>query len=186
MPLTNVPLPFGLRDVKIYAHTPGTETPAAAGGIDLPNARTFSFTEASDSEELRGDDGVVAIHDLGSAVEWELEAGGLSFEAVKALYGGTITETGTTPAQTKTYSKADTDVRPYVSVVGQVISDSGGAVHCVLHKAKATGELSGEFADGQFFLTGASGRAIGRTSDRKMYEFKQYETLVPLTTTFPT
>ena len=182
MPLTVVPLPFGLRDVKIYPLT--GETPGS--GIDLPNARTFSFTEATDSEELRGDDGVVAIHELGSSVEWELEAGGLSFEAVKALFGGTITETGTTPAQKKIYAKNDTDTRPYVSVVGQVISDSGGDVHCVLHKAKASGELSGEFGDGQFFLTGASGRAIGRTTDRKMYEFRQNETAVPLTATFPT
>lgn len=184
MPLTVIPLPFGLRDVKIFPHTPGTETPGT--GVDLPNARTFSFTEASDSEELRGDDGVVAIHDLGSAVEWELEAGGISFEAVKALYGGTITESGTTPAMKKVYAKLDNDARPYVAVVGQVISDSGGDVHCVLFKAKATGELSGEFADGQFFLTGASGRAIGKTADRKMYEFRQNETAVPLTTTFPT
>lgn len=182
MPITTVPLPFGLRDVKIFpltGETPGT-------GVDLPNARTFSFTEASESEELRGDDGVVAIHDLGSAVEWELEAGGLSFEAVKSLFGGGIVESGTTPNMKKVYTKADTDVRPYVSVVGQVISDSGGDVHCVLHKAKATGELSGEFSDGQFFLTGASGRSIGRTTDRKMYEFRQNETAVPLTTTFPT
>jgi hypothetical protein len=170
--------------VKIFPHGAGTETPGT--GVDLPNARTFSFTEASDSEELRGDDGVVAIHDLGSSVEWELEGGGVSFEALKALFGGTIAETGTTPAQKKTYTKNDTDLRPYVSIVGQVISDSGGDVHCVLHKAKATGELSGEFADGQFFLTSASGRAIGRTSDRKMYEFRQNETAVPLTTTFPT
>lgn len=183
MALAETPLPFGLRDVKIYplvGEVPGT-------GVDLPNARTFSFTEASDSEELRGDDGVVAIHDLGSAVEWELEAGGLSFEAIAALYGGTITESGTTPNESKTYAKADTAVRPYVSVVGHVISDSGGAIQCVLHKAKATGELSGEFGDGQFFLTGASGRAIGRDSDRLMYEFRQFEDAddAVLSTTFP-
>lgn len=174
MPLTTTPLPFGLRDIKIKPFAAGSETPGAA--VDLPNAQTLSFSETSDEEELRGDDGLVAVHELGQSVEWELEAGGISLEAVKALYGGTIAETGTTPAQVKTYTKLDNDVRPYSQIEGQVISDSGGDFHCIIYKAKATGELSGEFADGQFFITGASGRGIGRTSDHKLYEFVQNET----------
>lgn len=112
MPLTTTPLPFGLRDVKIFpltGETPGT-------GIDLPNARTFSFSEAEDTEELRGDDGLVAVHGMGAAVDWELEAGGISFEAVAAMYGGTITETGVSPAAIKTFSKKDTDDRPYFRI----------------------------------------------------------------------
>src|SRR5262245_31523445 len=97
MPLTVIPLPYGVRDVKICpltADTPGT-------GIDFPNARTLSFSEAEDFEELRGDDGVVAVHGSGPSVDWELEGGGFSFEAVKALYGGAIIESGTTPNQKK-------------------------------------------------------------------------------------
>lgn len=167
-------LPFGLRDVKIKPMAAGSETPGTA--VDLPNARTFSFSETGDSEELRGDDGVVAIHDLGAGVDWELEAGGISLEAVAAMYGGAVVSAGVTPNQTKTYTKLDTDVRPYFQVEGQAISDSGGDFHVTVFKAKATGELSGELADGQFFLTGASGRGIGRSSDRKLYEMKQNET----------
>jgi hypothetical protein len=167
-------LPFGLRDVKIKPMAAGTETPGTA--VDLPNARTFSFEETGDSEELRGDDGVVAVHDLGSGMDWELEAGGISFEAVAAMYGGSVITTGVTPNQIKTYEKLDTDVRPYFQVEGQSISDSGGDFHCVIYKAKATGSLSGEQSDGTFFLTSASGRGIGRTSDRKLYKFVQNET----------
>ena len=167
-------LPFGLRDVKIKPMAAGSETPGTA--VDLPNARTFSFSETGDSEELRGDDGVVAVHDLGAGVDWELEAGGISLEAVAAMYGGAVVSAGTTPNQTKTYTKLDNDVRPYFQVEGQAISDSGGDFHVTVFKAKATGELSGELADGSFWLTGASGRGIGRTSDRKLYELKQYET----------
>lgn len=174
MALTNTPLPFGLRDVKISPMPAGSETPGTA--VDLPNARTFSFTETSDSEELRGDDGVVAVHDLGAGVDWELESGGVPLEAIAAMYGGEISSTGTTPDQVKTYTKLDNDARPYFQVEGQAISDSGGDFHVVLFKAKATGELSGEMSDGAFWLTGASGRAIGRTSDRKLYEFVQNET----------
>lgn len=173
MPLTNTPLPFGLRDVGIKvlnaAETAGTK-------VDFPNARTFSFSETTDSEELRGDDGVVAVHDLGSGVDWELEGGGYSFEAVAAMYGGTITSSGVTPNQVKTLDKNDNDPRPYFQVEGQAISDSGGDFHITLWKCKATGELSGEMADGSFWLTGASGRAIGLSSNRKLYTIVQNET----------
>jgi hypothetical protein len=124
MALTNTPLPFGLRDVKIRPFAPGTEVAGAA--VDLPNARTFSFSEAEDFQELRGDDGLVAVHGQGAAVDWSLESGGVPFEAVKAMFGGTITETGVTPSQIKTFSKGGHDIRPYFQVEGQAISDSGG------------------------------------------------------------
>lgn len=179
MPLTTIPLPFGLRDVKIKTMTAGTETLGAS--VDLPNARTFSFSETTDSEELRGDDGVVAVHDLGSGVDWELEGGGISLEAVAAMYGGTITSSGVAPNQIKSFTKLDNDIRPYFQAEGQAISDSGGDFHIVLYKCKATGELSGELADGSFWLTGASGRAIGRTSDRKLYSIVQNETTTEIT-----
>ena len=144
MAITVTPLPYGLRDVKI---TPYATATTLGTGVDLPNARTFSFTEAEDFEELRGDDKVVTVVGKGPGVEWELEAGGISFEAVKTMYGGTITETGTTPNQKKTWAKKATDVRPFFKVEGQAISDSGGDVHCVLDRCRATGDLEGEFGD---------------------------------------
>jgi hypothetical protein len=171
--LTTTPLPFGLRDVKLKALN---ASEVAGSSVDLPNSRTFSFSETSDSEELRGDDGVVAVHDLGSGVEWELESGGVPLEAIVVMYGGTITNSGTTPNRVKTYDKTDIASRGYFEAEGQAISDSGGDFHVKLYKCKATGELSGEMSDGSFWLTGASGRAIGRTSDRKLYSFVQNET----------
>lgn len=170
-PLTNTPLPFGLRDVKLFPLT----GEVAGAPVDLPNARTFSFSEAEDFEELRGDDGVRAVHGMGPSVDWELEGGGVSLEAVKTMFGGTIEETGVTPTQSKTYSKGGFDQRPYFKVEGQAISDSGGDFHVVLHRCRCTGELSGELADGSFWLTGASGRALPRDSDNLIYEFVQNE-----------
>lgn len=172
MPIGFQPLPFGLRDVKVRPLT----GEVAGTSVDLPNSRTFSFAEAEDFEELRGDDGLVAIRGLGPAVDWELEGGGISFEAVKTMYGGTIIESGTTPNQIKTFRKLDTDTRPYFQVEGQALSDSGGDFHVVLYRCRATGELSGELADGSFWLTGASGRALARQSDRRVYDMVQNET----------
>ncbi len=110
MPLTTIPLPFGCRDIKLF---PITAAGVVGAAIDLPNGRTLSFSEAEEFEELRGDDKVVTRRGSGASVEWELESGGISLEAWKALAGGLITESGVTPVQKKTFSKKSTDERPY-------------------------------------------------------------------------
>jgi hypothetical protein len=177
MALADTALPFGLRDVKVAVlgagDTPGTP-------VDFPNSRTMSFSEAEDTEELRGDDGVVAVHCLGASVDWELEGGGINFDAIKAMFGGTIEVAGVTPDAQEMYHKAETDARPYFLAEGQSISDAGGDFHVTLYKCKATGELSGEMGDGAFWLTGASGRAIGRVADRRVYTFTHNETETPI------
>lgn len=178
MPLTTIPLPYGLRDVKV---TPVDAAGALGTGVDLPNGQTFSFEEAEDFEELRGDDKVVASRGGGATVSWELEAGGISLEAYAVMNGGTITTTGTTPAQKKTYSKKSTDAKPTFQVEGQSISESGGDFHAKLPRCKASEGLSGELADQSFWVTGASGTAIGRISDDVIYEFVHNETAVAIT-----
>jgi hypothetical protein len=177
MPLGDT-LPFGLRDVKIWALD---NTGARSGtAVDLPVARTFSFKETVSSEQLVGDDVIQGSHDYNPMVEWELEAGGISLEAYAVLNGGTITTSGTTPAQIKTYSKLTTNGRPYFEVEGQAISDSGGDMHCVVYRCKADGDFDGKFENGAFFLTKASGKGYGRTDNAKLYDFIQNETITPI------
>lgn len=176
MPLTTVPLPYGLRDVKLRPLATGD---VAGTSLDLPNAQTFSFSEAEDFAELRGDDGLVAVHGKGPAVDWQLESGGISLEAVKTMFGGTITTTGTTPAQSKSYAKNGTDVRPYFQVEGQAISDSGGDFHALLFKCRATGELTGSLADGAFWITGSKGKALPNGTG-ELYILTQNETAVAI------
>lgn len=181
MPLGTA-LPYGLRDVKLTPYTDaGTTTLGTA--VDLPYARTFSFSEAEEFTELRGDDKVVTTRGQGPSVEWDLESGGLSLDALKIMAGGTVAETGVTPNIKKTFTKKVTDARPFFKVEGQVISDSGGDVHCVLDRCRVTGNIEGEFSDGSFFLTSGSGVALpslvtGRVDT--IYEFVQNETVAPI------
>lgn len=177
MPLGTA-LPYGLRDVKITPYTDASCTTLGTD-VDLPNARTFSFSEAEEFTELRGDDKVVTTRGQGASVEWELEAGGLSFDALKVLAGGTIVESGVAPNTVRTFTKKVTDSRPFFQVEGQVISDSGGDVHCVLPRCRVTGNIEGEFSDGNFFLTSGSGAALPSLITGKedvIYEFVQNQT----------
>lgn len=183
MALANTPLPFGLRDVKVQKLTDdGTAT--VGGKVDLPYARTFKFAESEAFEDLRGDDELIASHGAGANVEWELESGGLNFDAVAVMYGGTVTTSGVTPNIVKRWRKLKNDQRPYFRVEGQSISDSGGDVHGVLYRAKATDNMEGEFTDSQFFLT--AGKGLGYSNNivgddfGALYDFFQNETITPI------
>lgn len=166
-------LPYGIRDVKVYPFT-DDEAETTGPGIDLPNMQTLSFTEAEDFSELRGDDKLITMRGNGSHVEWELEAGGLSLEAVKVMYGGVVTESGVAPATSNRFRKKSLDARPFFRIEGQAISDSGGDVHVIIYRAKATDNLEGEFADGEFFTTGGSGTGFpsqATDTDDVLYDF---------------
>lgn len=181
MPLDTA-YPFGMRDIKI---TPITNliTEALGTAIDLPAARTMSFSEAESFTVLRGDDKDITTRGSGASVNWELEGGGYKPTAVKAIYGGTITDSGTTPAQISKLRKLATDARPFFKAEGQAMSDTGGDVHVVLFRCRATGDFDGEFADGQWFLTSASGQAfpsVAAGSVDALYDIIYNETITPI------
>lgn len=176
-------LPYGLRDTKITPYTSSLNTTLGTGA-DYPNARSMSFSESEDYEELRGDDKVIAIVGKGASVEWEMEHGGVNVPTYKLMAGGTTATTGTTPAQVTTYTKKVTDARPYFKAEGQSISDLGGDFHAVLYRCKASDSLEGELADGSFWLTGASGIALPALLTGKvdvLYEFVLNETVTAIT-----
>jgi hypothetical protein len=171
-------LPYGLRDVKITPFL-DDQLETLGTGVDLPNMQTLDFTEAEDFNELRGDDKLITMRGSGSHVEWSLEAGGLDFAAVKIMYGGVITTTGVAPNTVNKLTKKSTDQRPFFRMEGQAISDSGGDVHCVLYRCRATDNLEGTFGDGEFFTTSASGTGFPSKATANtdvLYDFIQNPT----------
>lgn len=177
MAIATKALPFGLRDVKLTPLGAGGDTPGTS--VDLPASRTLSFSESEEFEELKGDDTTVASHGGGVTVEWSLESGGISLEAYAVMAGGSIVSSGTTPNVKKTYTKLETDARPYFKIEGQSINDNGGDFHCVIYRAKADGSLEGEMANGSFWLTSASGKGYGSLESGKegrSYDFIHNET----------
>lgn len=175
-------LPYGLREVGITPYTTAAAT-TLGDPVKYPVARTLSFEEAEDFEELRGDDKVVAVRGKGASVNWEMENGGISLPIYKNMAGGTLITSGVTPATVTTYKKKVTDVRPYWKGEGRSINDDGGDFHGILYKARASEGLSGEMADGAFWLTAASGTALPATLTGQvdtLYDFILNETATPI------
>lgn len=177
--MSELALPYGLRDTKVTAYTTAASNTLAAASTDVPNARTMSFSEAEDFEELRGDDKVIALRGKGASVEWEMENGGIHLSAYKNMAGGTVTTTGLTPNTVTTFRKKVTDQRPYFKAEGQAINDNGGDFHTVLYRCRASDSLDGELADGTFWLTSASGQCLPSLiagSEDVLYDFIINET----------
>ena len=178
MSLTSPQLPYGLRQVVLY---PIASDGSLGTGVALPAAQTFSFSEEEEFQTLRGDDRDVAIHGQGPKCTFDLEAGGISMEAWQVLTGGTVTDSGTTPNQTKEFNKKTTDARPYFKVVGRSVNDIDGDTVVEVMKCKITDTLEGEFADGEFFITSCSGEGIGDAND-DLYIITWSETAAALAT----
>jgi len=114
---------------------------------------------STETQELRGDDAIVAQRTTVNGVDWTLEAGGISFEAMVVIAGGTVSSTGTTPAVVKKWVRLGTDAYPDFFIEGQAMSESGGDHHTVIHRAKAN-KVAGTHADQEFWVTSCEGTGI--------------------------
>ncbi|AOE44831.1 major tail protein [Gordonia phage Terapin] len=170
-------LPYGVRDIKLTPYIDALGTVLGTSSVDLPYAQTLSFSEAEETTELRGDDKLVTIHGQGAQVDLSLESGGISLAAWKILTGGSLVEEGVAPNRRIRLRKRSSDVRPYFRVEGQSISDAGGDVHVTIFRCRLNGDLAGDFTDGEFFVSNASGQGLPLLDDTNdlLYDFVQNE-----------
>lgn len=157
MALSDTRLPYGLRDLKVATLS---NTGVKGTLVDLPNGQTLEFTETTSEQELRGDDVVKAKRTTVEAVEWTLDAGGINFEAMVVIAGGTITTTGSTPNVVKKWRRLEGESYPDFYLEGQALSESGGDHHTIIHRAKAN-QISGSHQDQEFWVSHAEGTGIG-------------------------
>jgi hypothetical protein len=180
-------IPYGLRDVKLIQYPTLAADTFGTVLTDLPVARTFSFNDTEDYEDLRGDDKLQTSHGQGASVEWELESGGVSFAAYAILAGGVVISSGISPNQVNRFRKKSLDQRPFFITIGQAINDNGGDFKSVVWRCRSTGNLEGELGDGEFFIPSASGTGfpclvsglVNATEiNDSVYDFVQSETMV--------
>lgn len=162
-------LAFGLRQIALY-------DAAGANKVLLPAALMMHVTTLLQTARFEADGRLVGATAFVAGAEWELEAGGISLEALARLTGDTATLTGTTPNRVLTMSAAAGDAMPYVRVYGRALADVGDVV-CRLMRCKLEA-LEGTFRTGEFWVTYAKGVAV--SNGTAVYEFAQAETVAAL------
>jgi hypothetical protein len=173
MPLSGSVAPYGVRELKLV--------PTSGSAVTLPWAMMMKFKETTSTNELKGDDKVVASVTVLESVEWELEAGGISLEAYALMTGRTLTNAGTTPSQTQTMKGSAGDSFPYFKLYGKVIADTGD-IHIKFYKLKVE-EIEGEFKGEEFMVTKCSGKGIDAGGSTGIFEIVRNETATALPTT---
>lgn len=178
-------LPYGIRDAKLTPYTDAQGNVLDNESIDLPNMQTLSFSESEEFAELRGDDRLITTRGQGSQVDWSLEAGGISIKAWAIMSGGTVIETGLTPNRKIILRKKATDTRPFFRIDGRIVSDSGGDVQVRIYRCRCNDTIEGDFADGEFFVTSASGVGLPLLDDTNdlLYDIIRSESSTVLTLT---
>ena len=153
-------LPYGIRDCKLTPYADEGGSVLGDTSYDLPNMQSFAFSETEEFQELRGDDRTVTTRGRGAQVEWSLEAGGYDIMIWSIITGGQVIEEGLTPNRRVIMRKFSTSSRKYFRMEGQAYSDSGGDVHSIVYRCRSNDTVEGTFADGEFFITSASGLGL--------------------------
>ncbi len=143
--------PFGLREVKIYS-ADGT------GGVALPVSMMLHLTPDIDEAQFLADGVAVGSVAFVTALEWELEVGGISLEAYAKLTGQSITTGGTTPNRTQTLPVVAGGALPYLRIHGRAVGDSGDGLLVKLYRCKLN-SIEGTLRRGDFWITSCAGLA---------------------------
>lgn len=162
---------YGLRQLMTY-------DAAGANAVALPQGMTLTFKERIGNSEFLAEGELVAARAYVVAIDWDLEAGGISLAAWARLTGRTATETGTTPNRITTLTAAEGDEFPLLRIYGRSVGDSGDDLRCQILSAKVT-RLEGAFRDGQFVVSRCSGIGLPNASGQ-IYQVVQRETAAAL------
>ena len=178
-------LPYGVRDIKLTQYADALGTVLGTTSVDLPYIQTLNFAEAEEFTELRGDDKLITTRGRGAMVNWDLEAGGIASQAWAIFSGGSVVETGLTPNRVVELRKKATQARPWFRIDGKIISDSGGDVLVRIYRCRVSGDITSNFADGEFTTTAVTGVGYPLLDDTNdlLYSIFRRETTEDLTLT---
>ncbi len=145
--------PFGLREVEL--------TPLPTGSqVQLPVSTLLAGAIRAKTAELVGDDSIVAVCAAAEALEWKMEAGGITLAAHAVLTGSTLYTSGTTPNRVRSLTITAGQCFPYFSIYGRAVGeDCTSDAHHLIWKAKVT-KLEGDLKGGDFYVTKCEGIAV--------------------------
>lgn len=141
MPLPHVTKLFSIVDCKITVLTAdpvGGSATYAATSVDIPGIQELAISGSIQSKTLRGDNTLLDTASYIDGVTGSAKHGLLSLDALAAMLGGTVTDSGTTPAQKSVWELTSSSALTYFKIEG--VTPPGGSsliagdVHVTLHK----------------------------------------------------
>ena len=164
--------PFGLNQVKVVR---------AGTVVTLDAAQTMQFTPRMVNADLKGNDTIVVTSSTVDALEWSLEQGGIPLDALAVMTGWTSTTSGSTPSRIVTMVGHAGTAMPWFVIYGKSNADDGGDTHVKIWKAKISGSIEGQFAQGEFYISKCAGIAV-EDSVKGLFDIVQNETATTLPT----
>lgn len=119
-------LPYGMTDLVIE-ELDSDFAVVDGNGVTLLYGQTFEITPTEDQTDVEGYGVVVGTVYSATKGDVTLTAAGTDLDALALITGGTVVETGTTPAVVQTLDIGVEDqARPYCQVTGRALGNSGG------------------------------------------------------------
>ncbi len=141
MPLSRVTKLYSVQDAKIAPLTadPSTGTPTYGTPLDVPGIQTMEISGDVEVKTLRGDNIKLDSNSTISNIQVQVTHAKLSLDVLAAILGGTVTDSGTTPAQKSVWDLTSTTATlPPFKLEGVTppngVDIVGGDLHWVLHK----------------------------------------------------
>lgn len=133
--------PRGLDDLRIVALDTSDLPPIVDTDlIDVVGVRALNFNVESDSDELEGDNTVIAVARDAKRVTGSVELGLMNLEALAGFTGGTVVESGVTPDRIHYLEEEAAAPTQYIQIMGQAPDrrTSGSAYRVTIYKALVT------------------------------------------------
>jgi hypothetical protein len=144
-------VPRGLEDLKAAVLN---SSDVAGASVDVSGAQSLTFTVDSDSDEVQGDDTVIATVRGAKSLSGSIGIARINLTAIAALVGGTAGTSGVTPNIILTLNESDAAVSRWCQLTGQANSyDASGSAYRVLLKKIAITAGPSETLDQETFDT---------------------------------
>ncbi|MGQ4351987.1 phage tail protein [Streptomyces drozdowiczii] len=141
MPIQRFTKMYGIQDAKIspMLTDPASGTPTYGTPIDVPGIKTYEISGEVEVKTLRGDNKKLDSFSALTNVQVSITHAKMSLDVLAAIIGGTVTDSGTTPAQKTKWGLTGSGATfPAFKLEGVTPPNGtdiiGGDVHVVMHK----------------------------------------------------
>lgn len=173
---------YAVSDAKIAAVTadPSGGTTTYGSLIDVPGIKSVTISGDITTAELRGDNTLLDANSTLTGVTVDFEYAKLSLDALAAMAGGAVTDSGSGSAEVATYRRLGTDTFGYFKFEAKTptagVDELAGDGHILLYKCMLAGFPEIGMAEEDYQIFSASATAVPRLSDSKWLDVVLNET----------